>query len=157
MKVNIFTVADSVNVYEDGKLVISGTFDNIRTDKCPFMFRPFGVAIKLRPEQRDYGKQYESKLVLKKVGRKKAIFEMPLQLKFSKKLTKKITNAVASVMIGGAVFDSFGEYVLALRVGSDVISDLRLNVIKAESPKKKPRKTKKTAKKSSKAKHKKKK
>lgn len=142
MKVNIFTVADSVNVYEGGKLVISGTFDNIRTDKCPFMFKPFGVAIKLRPERRDSGKQYKSKLVLRKMGSKKAILEMPLPLSFPKKPTKEILSAVAVVIIGNAVFDSFGKYVLALKVGSDVISDLILNVIKAKSPKKKASKVK---------------
>lgn len=137
MKVNIFAVADSVNAYEQGKLVIVGTFDNIQTEKCPFVFKPFGVALKLSAERNDYNKSYETRLVLRKMGTRKAIVEIPLPLKFTKPPKGKRIAAVLAANIVGAKFDSFGAYILELRVASKVISEIYINVIKTKSVKKK--------------------
>ena len=46
MRSEFFIVADHVQVYAEGKLVIMGAFDMIRAAKVPLAFRPFGVALK---------------------------------------------------------------------------------------------------------------
>jgi len=143
MKVNIFAVADSVNAYEQGKLVIVGTFDNIQAEKCPFVFKPFGVALKLSAERNDYGKSYECRLVLRKIGTSKVMAEIPLPLKFPKPRKGKRAAAILAANIVGAKFDSFGAYILELKVGSKVISEIQLNVIKTKSVNKKKKKKKK--------------
>lgn len=133
MKVNIFTVADSVNVYDQGKLVIVGTFDNIKADKCPFVFKPFGVALKFSVEPNDYGKTYDGRLVLRKAHTRKAVIEISIPISFPQRPKGKGISAVLAANIIGAKFDSFGAYVLELRVGSKIISDIKLNVIKIKS------------------------
>ncbi len=145
MKVNIFAVADSVAVYEQGKLVIVGTFDNIQAEKCPFAFRPFGVALKLDAERGDYGKSYKARLVLRKIRTTKSLVELQLPLNFPKPSQGKRISGIFAANLGGIIFDSFGQYVFELRVGSKVVSSINLNVIKSKSTKKvKSSKTKAT-------------
>jgi len=136
MKLNIFTVADSVNVYEQGKLVIVGTFDNIQAEKCPFVFRPFGVAIKFSAEPRDYDKNYNGALVLRKAGTNKHMIKLPFPINFPRPKGRKRIAAILATNIGGAQFTSFGVYVLELKVGAKVISKIYLNVVKVKAVKK---------------------
>lgn len=133
MKVNIFTVADSVNVYEGGKLVIVGTFDNININKCPFVFRPFGVALKFSVEPSDYGKRHNFRLALRKKGTQKALTELPFSVNFSKPPKGKSISATMAATIGGVKFESFGTYVLELKMDSKTISAINLNVVKVKS------------------------
>lgn len=142
MKINIFAVADSVSVYEQGKLVIVGTFDNIQADKCPLVFRPFGVALKISAEPRDYGKKYDGRVVLRKFRTSKPIAEIPFPLNFPKQSAGKRIGAVFAANMSGVKFDSFGAYVLEFRVGSKVVSEIDLKVVKAK-PSKAKAKTKK--------------
>jgi len=133
MKVNILTFADSVNSYEGGKLVIVGTFDNVEADKCPFvLMKPIGVAIKLKAERNDYGKNYDGFLVLRKAGTKKAVIKLSFPVKFPQPPVQKGVSFVAGINLGGLKFDSFGTYILELKVGSKVISAIRLNMVKAK-------------------------
>jgi hypothetical protein len=136
MKINIFTVADSVNVYEQGKLVIVGTFDNIQAEKCPFVFRPFGVAIKFSAEPRDYNKSYNVVLVLRKAGTNKPMIKLPFPINFPKPPGRKRIAAILATNIGGAKFNSFGLYVLELKVRAKVVSKIYLKVVKVKAVKK---------------------
>ena len=143
MKVNIFAVADSVNVYESGKLVIVGTFDNIQAAECPFVFRPFGVALKISAEPQNYGKKYDGCVVLRKFRTSKPIVEMTFSLNFPKPSAGKRLGAVFTANMSGVKFDSFGAYVLEFRVGSKVVSAIVLKVIKVKSKGETKPKTKK--------------
>ena len=133
MKSNIFTVADSVNIYE-GKLVIVGTFDNIQAEECPFTFKPFGIALKLSIEPQEYGKTYDGCIILRKRKAKKPIAKMLFQMNFPKppKSSGRMSVAFAG-NIGGVKFDSFGSYVLECRMGSGVVSQIDINVVKKKS------------------------
>ena len=132
MKVNLFTIADSVNVYE-GKLVIVGTFDNIQAEECPFVFRPFGFALKASVEPHEYGKTYDCRLVLKKIRAKKPVAEVSLKMNFPKQQKGRKLSVVFAGNIGGVKFDSFGSYVLECKIGSKVVSQIDVNVVKKES------------------------
>jgi len=136
MKVNIFTVADSVALYEQGKLVIVGTFDNIHSDGCPFVFRPFGIALKLTVGPRDYGKNYDGRLVLRKIHTSKAVVEMPVSLKVPRPPKGRGMSVIFAANIGNIKFESFGVYVFEFKVGSKVLADINLNIIKTPLKKK---------------------
>lgn len=149
MKVNIFTAADYVDT-SAGRLTIVGAFDNIESDKCPFSFKPFGVAIKLILEPRDSGKTYEGHLVLRKAGTKKAIAKIQLSMNFVERTRKKINSLILALNLVGTKFDSFGTYILELKLGSQIVAFTKIKVVKksqADKTKKikKKRKTKSRA------------
>jgi hypothetical protein len=60
-----------------GKITMVGAFDNIELTKCPTKSKPFGIAIKIICEARDYGKTYKGELVMRKHLEKKAILAEP--------------------------------------------------------------------------------
>lgn len=131
MKVDLFTIADSVNVYE-GKLVIVGTFDNIQADKCPFVFKPLGVAIKGSVEPHEYGKTYDAQLVLKKIRAKKPVAKLSFKMNFPKRRKGKKFSVIFAGNLVNVKFDSFGSYVLECKVGSKVVSQIDVNVVEKE-------------------------
>lgn len=135
MKANIFTAADYVDS-STGKLTIVGAFDNIESEKCPFAFKPFGVAIKLISEVRDRGRTYDGQLVLRKAGTKRAITKIQLKMDFKGSYKQKINSLVIGLNIVGAKFDSFGTYILELKAGSRIISSTKLKVVKKTKVKK---------------------
>lgn len=148
MKANIITAADYVDT-STGKLTIVGAFDNIDTDKCPFVFKPFGVAIKLVAEPRDRDRSYEGYLVLRKAGTKKPILKILLMMTSKGWSKHKINSLVAALNVVGAKFDSFGTYILEVKFGSRIIASTKINVFK--KPKEDKSKKTKKAKKRSKA------
>lgn len=129
MKVKIFTAADFVNVYERGKMVIIGTFDNIHTTKCPFVFRPFGVAVKFSLDKIEYGKSHKGLLILRKTNSKKPVVELPIDFKFPKKKKGKEFEGILTSQISNARFDSPGTYILELKVNSKVVCSTKIKVI----------------------------
>jgi len=131
MKVNIFTAADFVNTYS-GKLTIVGAFDNIEQQKCPFTFRPFGVAIKLIAEASDFRKTNKGHLVLRKLGSKKTILDISVFIKPTKMHRKKINSVSLAMNIGGAKFESFGSYILELTFGTKTIGFTKINVVQVK-------------------------
>lgn len=142
MKANIFTAADYVDS-STGKLTIVGAFDNVESAKCPFVFKPFGVAIKLISEVRDRGRTYDGQLVLRKAGTKRAITKIRLSMDFKGSYKQKISSLVIGLNIVGAKFDSFGTYILELKAGSRIISSTKIKVVKKTKVKKpkRPRKS----------------
>ena len=142
MKVNIFTAADSVNLY-GGKLVIVGAFDNIKAEQCPFFFKPFGVALKAVADIRDYGREYDGLLILRRRVTKKALLEMPVKLVFAKRQRGRQVGAVMCASIFGIRFDSFGRYALEFIIGSKLICATSLDVIEVKLKSKKKKKKKK--------------
>jgi len=133
MKANIFTAADYVDT-SAGRLTIVGAFDNIESDKCPFSFRPFGIAIKLISELRDLGKTYEGHLFLRKAGTKKPIVKIQMSMNFEKGSQKKINALIIALNMVGAKFDSFGTYILELKTGPRIISSTKIKVVRKPKP-----------------------
>lgn len=117
MKSVIFTLADSVNMYEGGKLVISGTFDKILSPDVPFTFRPFGIAIKIAGEKGDFGKNHEAELIIRKKGSSKNILQQPINIQFKKpSKTVELAHAILAYSIMSINFDEFGVHVIELHV-----------------------------------------
>ena len=137
MKTVLFIHADSVEIYESGKLVIVGVFDTVNINKLPAILRPFGVAGKVVAEKRDYGKTYDAQVVFKKVGARKPLIELPVRLKFIKPKQPRLTACVFTLHFPPIKFETAGAYVFELRIGSKVLSDARVDVIKLKPTKKK--------------------
>ncbi|MBL7215340.1 MAG: hypothetical protein ISS71_06655 [Phycisphaerae bacterium] len=117
MKSVIFALADSVNTYEGGKLVISGTFDRIISTDVPFTFRPFGIAIKIFGEKKDYGKSYDAELTIRKKGSNRKNIEIPINIQFKKPLrTVGLIHAVLAYNIMSINFEVFGIHVVEVHV-----------------------------------------
>ena len=129
MKANIFTAADYADS-SSGKLTIVGAFDNIELENCPSVFKPFGIAIKLIPETREYGKTYEGNLILRKTGSTKPLAKIQLHLNFSLKTHQKIGSLAMALNMVGAKFDSFGTYLLELKISSRTVASTKINVVK---------------------------
>lgn len=129
MKVNIFTAADYVDS-SGGRLTIVGAFDNIESEKCPFTFKPFGMAIKLMAEPRDRDKTYDGSLVVRKSGSKKLLAKIQLSLNFQGQTPQKTNSLNMALNLLGAKFDSFGTYFLELQVGSRMIASTKISVVK---------------------------
>ena len=130
MKTILFTPADSVEIYETGKFVIVGVFDTIRTQTFPTVLRPFGMAVKIAAETRDYGKTYDAQVVLKKVGARKSLIELPMKLKFVKPKQSRLSVCAVALHFPPIKFEKQGKYVFELRIGSKVLSDAIVEVIK---------------------------
>ncbi|RPJ78269.1 MAG: hypothetical protein EHM20_04305 [Alphaproteobacteria bacterium] len=128
MKINIFTAADYVDA-SNGKLIIVGAFDNIETEKCPFLFKPFGIAIKIVREIQDRGKIYKGKILLRKINTHKAIFEFPVEVKFPSEKLLKIMSINIAANIGGIKFESYGPYRLVLILNNKIVDFIRLRVV----------------------------
>ena len=133
MKVTVFTAADYVDS-SAGKLTIIGAFDNIEIENCPTTFKPFGVAIKIIAEPRDRGKMRQGRIVLRKVGAKKPLFEGRLGMNFEMAAREKVNTIILALNIIGVRFESLGGYELILLVGSRVRTSTRLNVVKRAAP-----------------------
>ena len=122
MKSMIFVTADSVEVY-GGKLVIVGVFDSVRCTSFPVTIRPFGLAIKLVADKRDYGKERSAKVIMRKSRTSKAIYEVFIKTKFKKPTGKKLPTAVISISSGPQTLQEPGKYLFELKVGDEVIGD----------------------------------
>jgi hypothetical protein len=131
MKINIFTAADYVDM-SSGKITIVGVFDNIEVDKCPTTFKPFGIAIKILCEAEDRGKTYKGELVMRKFNDKKAIVAVPIVVKFPVGLHKKIQSITVGANMVGVRFDSFGKYLLELKLRNRIIDTIKLKVVQKD-------------------------
>lgn len=147
MKTLIFTPADSVETYESGKLVIIGAFDVVNCNQFPTLLRPFGMALKVLAEKRDYGKTYDAKVIFRKKSTRKAIIELPIQLKFPKPQPSRMAVCVSTLQFPPIMFKTPGIYVFELKVGSNVLSDTRVDVVEIQPMKKKKKKKRKKKKK----------
>lgn len=142
MKSLIITLADSVNMYEGGKLVICGTFDRVISPEVPFAFRPFGIAIKIAAEKKDFGKIYETQLVIRKKGSTKVNLQLPVTMQFKKPVTKDgLVHAVFAYNIMSINFESFGVHIVELRKQNasgkkDVLASFEFIVEKQKASKK---------------------
>jgi hypothetical protein len=132
MKVNLFTAADYVDT-SSGKLTIVGAFDNINAVKCPFSFKPFGVAAKVLPEAKDFGKIYDCTLILKKEKAKKPVLEIPLKIHSKQVSKEKINSVLLGVNLIGAKFNSYGIYNLQLKHGKKTIASTKLKVVREKA------------------------
>lgn len=134
MKTDIFVLADSVNIYERGKFVIVGTFDRIQSRDIPFVFRPFGIAIKIIGGKNDFGKKYDARLIIRKKHAKKPVHEAKLEIGFGPPKKEELSIVRAAYNIVGCKFDSYGIYWVEIEVlGSkrkNVIASTRLKVEK---------------------------
>jgi len=128
MKINIFTAADYVDA-SNGKLTIVNAFDNIELDVVPIIFKPFGIAIKAMCEIKDRGKIYKGEIVFRRILSEKPIIKVPIGIKFPSGPHKKIWSVVLGINIVGTKLDSFGKYVLELKIRDKVISAIKLRVI----------------------------
>jgi hypothetical protein len=131
MKINIFTAAEYVSV-SGGKLTMVGAFDNIEVDKCPTTMNPFGIAIKFVCEVGDRGKTYKGDLIMRKLLDKKPILTIPILVKFPAEPRNKIQSITVGANMLGVKFDSFGKYVLELKLRNRVIDRIKLKVVKKE-------------------------
>lgn len=134
MKTVLFTPADSVEMYS-GKLVIVGVFDTIKTEKFPIQLRPFDMAIKVLAEKGNYGKTYAAKVVFKKVGTRKPLIEFPVKLGFVKRQRSRLAACAIVVKFPTIKFETDGIYVFELRVGTKLLYDTKVNVIKLQQKK----------------------
>jgi hypothetical protein len=128
MKVSIFTAADYVDS-SNGRLTIVNAFDNIEADTLPIIFKPFGIAIKAICEIKDRGKIYKGEIVFKRILSEKFIFKVPIMIKFPSGPHKKIWSVVSGINVIGIKLDSFGKYVLELKIRGKIISAIKLRVI----------------------------
>ena len=129
MKITIFTAADYVDT-SNGKLTIVGVFDNIEQQKCPFTFKPFGVAVKLIVESADFKKTHSGHIILRNLRGRKDVFKIPLQVKPSRRSKEKVNSVSLAFNVGGAKFESFGPYLLELKFGPKTIYSTKINVVK---------------------------
>jgi hypothetical protein len=130
MKVTIFTAADYVDA-PAGRLTIVGVFDNIELENCPSVFgKPLGVAAKILVEPHDKEGDYPAKVVLRKVGAEKPVFQIPSNLHFIKGHRERVGALAMALSVIGAKFESFGEYRLELLIGSRVRASTSLNIVK---------------------------
>ncbi len=134
MKTVIFTHADSVEVYGN-KLVIIGIFDAINCDKFPAVLRPFGVAIKVRAERRDYGKTYDAKVSFRTQRSNKPIIKVPIQLKFPKSEPSRMSMCIYVLNFGPLKLEVAGRYVLELKVGANLICNDFVDVVGKQAKK----------------------
>lgn len=134
MKTVIFTHADSVEVYGN-KLVIIGIFDTINCDKFPAVLRPFGVAIKVRAEPRDYGKTYDAKVSFKIQRANKPIIEVPIQLKFPKSEHSRMSMCIYVLNFSPIKLEAAGRYVLELKVGAKLLCNSFVDVVGKQAKK----------------------
>jgi len=133
MKTVLFVPADSVELY-GGKFVVVGVFDTINSDKLPTILRPFSMAIKVLGEKPDHGKTYDGQIILRKVNVRKSLFELPIKLRFKK---GTISTCSIAVMFPPIKFDTAGIYIFELKIGSKVLSDSKIQVVKIKTTKKK--------------------
>ena len=118
MKSDYFVVADAVHVFEEGKLVIVGTFDTIKMPKLPGTFRPFAVAGKILPDKSDYGKTQHLQLSMRHASARKPLFRAAIEISFSRRKghPRGIPGSALLVSIVGPVrFPKTGTYHLAIR------------------------------------------
>lgn len=115
MKANYLIAADGVHVYEGGKCVIVGTFDTINSDHFPFVFRPFGIALKVTGDPGEGGKTYNCQLLVRKHDSRKPIFALPLRLPLPSPKAGAPGVGVFVTMTPPIQFASCGKYLLVLK------------------------------------------
>lgn len=122
MKIEIFTKADNVQVYEN-RFVIIGTFDSITSSEVPFVFRPFNIALKAIAEKKDIEKNYACHICIRKKRNRKRIVEVPFELKFQKP-SEKESNSIIQIntIINNIRIDSWGLYVIEFLVNNRVLA-----------------------------------
>jgi hypothetical protein len=128
MKINIFTAADYADA-SNGRLTIVNAFDNIEADTLPITFKPFGIAIKAICEMEDRGRTYKGEIVFRRILSGKPIFKFPITLKFPSGPHTKIWSIISAINVVGTKFDSFGKYVLELKIRGKIIRAIKLRVI----------------------------
>lgn len=138
MKADYFLVADAVQMYESGKLVIVGTFQRIYMQELPGFFRPFGVAGQLKPDRRDRGRESSLELRLRRRGSRKPILVASFQM--SRVPQKEPDTGVVAMMIGPVRFESAGRHILELYDAGhgSTICETTIDVVLREPDKKKP-------------------
>jgi hypothetical protein len=133
VKIKIFTAADYVDA-TSGKLTIVGAFDNIESPKCPFIFKPFGIAIKILCEPRYAGRFYKGAIVLRGPIMIRPVASIPIGINFPKKPEKKIQSVTLTVNVVGAEFKTFGEYILEFKLKNKIIDAIKLRVVHKNLP-----------------------
>ena len=150
MKLNIFVLADNVELYAS-RLVIVGIFDKFVADEMPTFTRPIGLAFKIQGEKKDYDKTYDAHLILKKTNSKKILIDLKLPIEFKKPTDEAGTHFVGALHIGPLKLNSWGKYVFELKVASKVIGGTSFFAVKPQkkATKKKAKKKDKKPKKKS--------
>ena len=133
MRASIFVVADSVEAYDAGKLVMVGVFEVVVTPGVPSQMRPFALAMKLIVDKDEVGKEYHMKLTLAKKprGKSKPVFTEEVPVKLSESRYPGVpSSAIAVVNLAGVRFPEFGEYAITLKEGRRTIAETPLYVVK---------------------------
>jgi len=129
MKSEAFLIADFVSICEH-KLTIVNTFDTIKSDTFPFIFRPFGVGYKLIADKREEGREYELTVLLRREG--KTVFTgPPMKASFPKAKQNIRGGHIGALNLVGVTFEGLGTYIVELRTKQKIICQTELYVVKS--------------------------
>ena len=129
MKPAIFTLAEFGQAYENGtRLTITGTFDVIWAERCPFTYQLFVVVGKFLGDRKDHGKTYNAVLRVRKRGSRKSILESPCELAFPEPPEGTTSSAQILVKILGATFGSYGTYLFEILNHGRVVAATALHI-----------------------------
>jgi hypothetical protein len=127
MEIEIFTVADFAQDYS-GKLVISGTFDQINTRTLPAVHPLCSIAIRLRFANSESG-EYQFALKVITPERKELVnAKGPINVKKSLTVDYSAVNLVLNLQ--NLKFETIGKYAVELYLDDDWKSGISIHVIK---------------------------
>jgi hypothetical protein len=148
MKVDYLITACYIGPGSNGGLVIVNTFDTVISNEFPFKFMAFGLTIKLIADRRDYGRECEGKVVIRKEGRPENIFSMPVLFHFKPKRKGGLESYVTiNIPVPQLTFETPGMCVIEYSTKNEVIYSAKIEARQQEQDKPKGKKVKKTARK----------
>ena len=124
MKSTILVLADAAAVTTDGKLIIHGVFDHLRTQNLPAVHP--SMALVYQVQGAEPNRAYAIRV--RDVMNEKTTFELALPPNIDSARGGKVGGIV---QLNGMKFDSFGTYAVSLLSNGEIVATMTLTVSKA--------------------------